>query len=160
MSTKNLSELNASSLPDAGNMRIALVVSAWNSEITESLFEAAWSTLLSAGCPKENITRHDVPGSFELPLGAKWALDAHNPDAVICIGCVIRGETSHFQFICDSVAHGIMQLQIHYGIPVTFGVLTTENLQQAMDRAGGKHGNKGVEAAATAIQMVDLKKKV
>jgi len=160
MSTKNLSELNSSALPDAGSMRFALVVSEWNSEITESLFNAALDTLRKAGCPTENIFRHDVPGSFELPLGAKWALDAHTPDAVICIGCVIRGETSHFQFICDSVSHGIMQLQISYGIPVTFGVLTTENLQQAKDRSGGKHGNKGVEAAATAIQMVALKKKI
>ena len=147
-------------MPDASNMRIALIVSAWNGEITESLFKAASDTLLQAGCPAENIFRHDVPGSFELPLGAKWALDAHHPDAVICLGCVIRGETSHFDFICDSVSHGIMQLQLSYGIPVTFGVLTTENHQQAIDRSGGKHGNKGVEAAATAIQMVALRKKI
>ena len=151
---KNLSVTG--SLPDAATMRVAIIVSSWNYEITEELFKASYQTLIEAGCYEQDIMRHDVPGSFELPLGAKWALDTLTPDAVICLGCVIQGETRHFDFICQAVSSGIMSLNIEYSVPVIFGVLTTENMDQARERAGGKHGNKGVEAAATAIQMIAL----
>ena len=157
-SDKNLSEHEE--LPDASSMRIAIVVSSWNKPITEALYEGAIRTLIDAGCYEQDIMRHDVPGSFELPLGAKWALDTLTPDAVICIGCVIQGETRHFDFICQSVSGGLMQLNLNYSVPVIFGVLTTENMQQAIERSGGKHGNKGIEAAVTAIQMVSLGKSI
>jgi 6,7-dimethyl-8-ribityllumazine synthase len=151
---KNLS--NTGPVPDAASMRIAIVVSSWNSEITESLYKAAYNTLIESGCYEQDIMRHNVPGSYELVLGAKWAMDTLTPDAVICLGCVIQGETRHFDFICQAVSYGIMSLNIEYAVPVIFGVLTTENIEQARDRSGGKHGNKGVEAAASAIQMVAL----
>ena len=153
---KNLSSINF--LPDASGLRIGIVVSAWNIEITEALFLGAKNTLLNAGVKDSDIIRKDVPGSFELPLGAKFLLSAIKPDAVICIGCVIQGETRHFDFICQAVSSGIMQLGLENNTPVIFGVLTTGTLQQAIDRSGGKHGNKGVEAAATAIQMALIKK--
>ena len=151
---KNLS--STGNIPDAASMRVAIVVSSWNAEITESLYKAAFDTLVQSGCYEQDIMRHNVPGSFELPLGAKWALDTLTPDAVICLGCVIQGETRHFDFICQVVSSGIMSLNIEYAVPVIFGVLTTENMDQARERSGGKHGNKGVEAAATAIQMIAL----
>lgn len=153
---KNLSVTGA--LPSAASMRIAIVVSSWNAEITESLYKAAYDTLIDAGCYDTDIMRHDVPGSFELPLGAKWALDTLTPDAVICLGCVIKGETPHFDFICQAASMGIMTLNLEYAVPVIFGVLTTLSVEQARERSGGKHGNKGVEAAATAIQMIALGK--
>ena len=135
-------------------MRFGIVVSAWNSEVTESLFKAAQETLINAGAFSKDIIRKNVPGSFELPLGAKFLLDSIKPDAVICLGCVIQGETRHFEFICQAVSKGIMDLGLQYSKPVIFGVLTTDTLQQALDRSGGKYGNKGVEAALTAIQML------
>lgn len=117
---------------------------------------AAIETLLNSGCNEGDILVKNVPGSYELPIGAKWLLDTMSPDAVICLGCVIQGETKHFDFICQAVSIGIMQLNLDYSIPVVFGVLTTESKQQAIDRSGGRHGNKGVEAAVTAIQMAAL----
>ncbi|MCC7232711.1 MAG: 6,7-dimethyl-8-ribityllumazine synthase [Bacteroidia bacterium] len=153
----NLSESHLSPAEDASGLRFGIVVSSWNSEITESLFRAAVSTLKSAGCPDENIFRTDVPGSFELPLGAKILYEQRKPDAIICLGCVIRGETPHFDYICSAVSAGIMQLNVEKGLPFIFGVLTTENIQQAQDRSGGTHGNKGIEAAVTAIRMALLK---
>lgn len=135
---------------------VAIVVSEWNTEITGSLLTAAVDTLKENGLTDEGIIIRYVPGSFELPLGAKFLLDNAEPDAVICLGCVIQGETRHFDFICDSVANGIMTLGLEYNTPVIFGVLTPNDMQQAMDRAGGKHGNKGVEAAITAVKMIAL----
>ncbi len=155
-SKKSLSILP--SLPDAKGMRIGIIVSEWNNEITEALFDGAKQTLLDAGVSNEDIIRKNVPGSFELPLGAKFLLDEKKPDAIICIGCVIQGETRHFDFICDAVSNGIMNLGIDYSLPVIFGVLTTDTIQQAVDRSGGKYGNKGIEAAVTAIKMISLKK--
>lgn len=137
-------------------MRIGIVVSEWNTEITEKLFEEANNTLLECGCKKENIIRKNVPGSFELPTGAMFFAEYEDVDAVICIGCVIQGETRHFEFICNAVSQGLMNLSVKFGMPFIFGVLTTDNLQQAKERAGGKHGNKGVEAAVTAIKMIAL----
>lgn len=148
---QNLSTIKG--LPDGSGLRFSIVVSEWNEQITESLYTACHQTLLDAGCEPEHITRTNVPGSFELPLGAKRAIDSGKFDVVICLGCVIQGETRHFDFICDAVANGIMKLNLDYKIPVIFGVLTPENQQQAIDRAGGKHGNKGVEAAVTGLKM-------
>ena len=137
-------------------MRIGVVVSAWNEEITEKLFEGCYETLTACGCKKENILRKNVPGSFELPTGAMFFAEYEDIDAVISLGCIIQGETRHFEFICQAVSQGLMNLSIKFGMPFIFGVLTTDNLQQAKERAGGKHGNKGVEAAETAIRMVAL----
>lgn len=156
---KNLSDYDASKVPSAKNMRFAIVVSEWNSEITFSLLKGAYETLIKHGAKTDQIKVDYVPGSFELTAGARMVAETSNFDAVICLGCVIRGETPHFEYICHSVANGITQLNINYNIPFVFGVLTTENNIQAQERAGGKHGNKGDEAAVTAIKMVDLKHK-
>lgn len=153
-SDKNLSSFFSVRLRDIEKKKFAIVVSEWNDEITESLYEAAVETLISEGVQKENIIRKNVPGSFELPLGAQWMATRNEYDAVICIGCVIRGETSHFDFICQAVAQGITNVSLKFNKPVSFGVLTTENKQQALDRAGGRHGNKGDEAAITALKML------
>jgi len=152
----NLSDYNPEFIPDGSNMSFGIVVSEWNIEITDALKVGAVDTLLKHNVPSENITVEYVPGSFELALAAQWMLEHLEVDAVICLGCVIQGETRHFEFICNAVSNGIMKVSMKYNTPVIFGVLTTENLQQAKDRSGGKHGNKGVEAAYTAIRMVDL----
>lgn len=134
--------------------KFGIVVSEWNDQVTESLFTGAVETLLRHGVKKENIFRKNVPGSFELTLGAQWLAEIKEIDAVICLGCVIQGETRHFDFICDAVAHGITNVGLKFNKPVIFGVLTPDTLQQALDRSGGKHGNKGDEAAITAIKML------
>jgi 6,7-dimethyl-8-ribityllumazine synthase len=153
-SNKNLSTYSPLSLSDVGSKRFALIVSEWNSEITEALYAGAVGTLLSLGAQRDNLIRKNVPGSFELPLGAQWMAARKDIDAVIALGCVIQGETRHFEFICQAVAQGLTRVGLDIGKPVVFGVLTTDNLQQALDRAGGKHGNKGDEAAATAVKML------
>ena len=135
-------------------MRIGIVVAEWNSEITFALRDGAVQTLSEHGVKDSDVTLCYVPGSFELTTGALMMAKKNIFDAIICIGCVIRGETPHFDYICQGVAMGLTQVSIKYEIPVIFGVLTTNNLEQALDRAGGKHGNKGVEAAVTAIKMV------
>lgn len=144
--------------PDASGMQIGIIVSAWNAEVTETMFRDAKEFLIRAGVLPCDLIRLDVPGSFELPLGAKFLINSRKVDAVICLGCIIQGETRHFDFICQAVSSGIMQLGLDYNIPVIFGVLTTETLQQAIDRSGGKQGNKGKEAALTAIQMASIKR--
>ncbi|MEP5613288.1 MAG: 6,7-dimethyl-8-ribityllumazine synthase, partial [Cyclobacteriaceae bacterium] len=123
----------------------------------ESLYAGAHKTLVDAGVTRDNIERMDVPGSFELSLGAQWMAERKELDAVICLGCVIQGDTKHFDFICDAVANGITNVGLKFNKPVIFGVLTTDNMKQALDRAGGKHGNKGDEAAATALGMLAVK---
>lgn len=143
-------------LSDVSEKKIVLLVAEWNAEITERLFSSARQTLLDHGVPEINIVRKDVPGSFELSLGAQKCAQEKETDAVICLGCVIRGETKHFDFICDAVAYGITEVSLKYNKPVIFGVLTTENEQQAYDRAGGKYGNKGEEAALAALKMLLL----
>lgn len=153
-SLKSLSEYSTSNLPDISNKKFGIVVSEWNDQITGALFDGALETLLAHGAQKSNIYRKDVPGSFELTLGAQWLAAADEIDAVICLGCVIQGETRHFDFICDAVAHGITNVGLKFNKPVIFGVLTPDTMQQALDRAGGKHGNKGDEAAITAIKML------
>lgn len=152
----NLSVVKGGEVPSAEAYSFGIVYSEWNSEITEALKEGAIKTLLANGAKKDSIIIRSVPGSFELVLGAQLMMEQTDVDAVICLGCVIQGETRHFDFICDAVAHGIMQLNIDFELPVVFGVLTTDNQQQAIDRCGGKHGNKGDEAAITAIKMLTL----
>ncbi|MDR1171738.1 MAG: 6,7-dimethyl-8-ribityllumazine synthase [Bacteroidales bacterium] len=156
MSTQNLSRYN--DVPDATGMKIGIVVAEWNSEVTSVMKEGAIQTLKEHGVKDGDIILRHVPGSFELTAGAQMMAGYTSVDAIISIGCVIRGETPHFDYICQGVTAGLTQVSINFEIPVIFGVLTTNNLQQALDRAGGKHGNKGVEAAVTAIKMVALKR--
>lgn len=153
-SSKNLSQHSGKNIGDMQNKKIAVVVSEWNEEVTASLYNGAVETLLKYGVTRENIIRKNVPGSFELTLGAQWMAEKPEIDAVICIGCVIQGETRHFDFICEAVAIGITQVGLKFNKPVVFGVLTPDNQKQALDRAGGKYGNKGDEAAITAIKML------
>ena len=137
--------------------KFAIVVAEWNEEITEALYEGARNALLAHGVKKSNIIRKIVPGSFELTLGGLWMAEKRDVAAVICLGCVIQGDTPHFDYICQAVANGITEVNLKTKKPVIFGILTTLNKQQAIDRAGGKLGNKGDEAAVTAIKMVALK---
>ncbi|MBR3558271.1 MAG: 6,7-dimethyl-8-ribityllumazine synthase [Bacteroidales bacterium] len=153
---KNLSEFTPFEFSSAQDTEIGIVVSEWNDRITDSLLKGAQECLLEHGIPAENIVVKHVPGSFELPLGAKWMLKYTNVDAVICIGCVIQGETRHFDFISQAVADGIMKVGLDSSKPVIFSVLTCNTMEQAEDRAGGKHGNKGVEGAITAMKMLNL----
>ncbi len=159
MATKNLSEYDINSIPSAKGMRVGIIVSEWNNEITEELYNGAAKTLITHGVDEENIVKEYVPGTFELTYGAKTMIECSNVDAVIALGCVIQGETRHFDFICQGIAQGITDLNRKAEIPVIFGVLTTGNTQQAIDRAGGKHGNKGDEAAVTAIKMIEFKRR-
>jgi 6,7-dimethyl-8-ribityllumazine synthase len=154
----NLSQYDPEKVPSARKMKFGIVVSDWNPLITHAMLDAALATLLRHGAKEENIQIKHVPGSFELTLGALLIAENEEVDAIICLGCVIQGETRHFDFICQSVTQGITQLNLNYKIPVSFGVLTTLNEDQAKERAGGKHGNKGDEAAITAIKMVALKR--
>ncbi|MCE2611646.1 6,7-dimethyl-8-ribityllumazine synthase [Flavobacteriaceae bacterium D16] len=156
---KNLSEYDKSGLPQANIMRIGLVVSEWNNQITENLYKGAYKTLVDCGVAEENIIRWDVPGSFELTYGCKKMIEVLDPDAVIAIGSVIRGETKHFDFVAGATAEGIKDLNIKYNTPTIFCVLTDDTLQQAIDRSGGAHGNKGAEAAVAAIKMASLSQK-
>ncbi|MBI5219158.1 MAG: 6,7-dimethyl-8-ribityllumazine synthase [Bacteroidia bacterium] len=155
---KNLSDHNIADIPSAKGMGFGIVVSEWNSEITESMSKAAIETLMKYGAKEKQIIKKYVPGSFELTMGAQFLAEYTDVDAVICIGCVIQGETRHFDFICQGVTSGITNLNMKYGMPFIYGLLTTNTLEQAKDRAGGKHGNKGVEAAVTAIKMLALEK--
>ncbi|WP_409151648.1 6,7-dimethyl-8-ribityllumazine synthase [Sphingobacterium sp. BS-2] len=150
---KNLSDFSHLQVGNAERLKFAIVVSQWNAQITGALLNGAYKGLLENGAKEENIELIEVPGSYELISGSDIALRNKELDAVITLGCVIQGETRHFDFICDAVANGIAQVGIKYNKPVIFGVLTTDNQEQALDRAGGKHGNKGEEAAITAIQM-------
>lgn len=155
---KNLSVYDFETIPNGKSKKIGIVVSEWNSEITFSLLEACVSTLLNHGVKQKNIITAFVPGAFELPYGAQKILEQKllKIDAVICIGCVIKGETKHDEYISHAVADGIMKLSLHYQKPVIFGVLTPNNQQQAIDRAGGKHGNKGTEAAITTLKLLNI----
>ena len=155
---KNLSSYDENNLPSAKEMKIGIVVSDWNETITHKLYEGCLETLLKQGADEELIQTVQVPGTFELPTGARLLLNNSEIDGVICIGCVIKGETSHNEYINQSVASALANMGAMTGIPHIFGVLTPNDMQQAIDRAGGKHGNKGVEAAVTAIRMVALRK--
>ncbi|MEM9896033.1 MAG: 6,7-dimethyl-8-ribityllumazine synthase [Bacteroidota bacterium] len=152
--------LSANKIPqnvDLSKYSFAVVVAEWNEQVTESLYAGCYQTLLAAGIESDKIHRSNVPGTFELSLGGQWMAARKDVDAVICLGCVIQGETRHFDFICEAVANGITNVGLKYNKPVIFGVLTTDNMQQALDRSGGKHGNKGDEAAATAIKMLQIR---
>lgn len=154
---KNLSDFSHTTIPNGADYKVAIAVAEWNAEITGALYKGAFDTLINNGVAEANIISVAVPGSFELTSAADILLKKHSDlDAVICLGCVIQGDTKHFDFICDAVANGITQVSIKYSKPVIFGVLTTNDQQQAIDRAGGKLGNKGDEAAITAIKMAQL----
>jgi 6,7-dimethyl-8-ribityllumazine synthase len=155
---KNLSDYDPATVPSAADMKFAIVVSDWNYEITKVLCDGAYNTLMKHEAQSNNINIYHVPGSFELPMGAQFAAEYTDVDAVICIGCVIQGETKHFDFICQSVAQSLILLSGRFNKPFVFGVLTPNNIEQARERAGGKYGNKGDEAAITAIKMGALKK--
>lgn len=153
---KNLSSYDSNSVPDGKGKRIAIVVSDWNSTVTGNLLRGAYDTLVKFGVEAENIIVEHVPGSFELTYGAKVILEKTNVDSVIILGCVIQGETPHFTFVCNSVTKGTTQLNLKYKVPVIFGLLTTNTIDQATARSGGRHGNKGDEAAITALKMIEL----
>jgi 6,7-dimethyl-8-ribityllumazine synthase len=156
---KNLSNYDKNNLPNAKDFRFGIVVSEWNDHITNGLFKGAQDALLDCGTLPENIIRWDVPGSFELIYGAKKMIESQKVDAIITIGCVIKGETMHFEFVCEGVTQGIKDLNVISDVPVIFCLLTDNNEQQSIDRSGGVHGNKGTEAAIAAIKMADLRKK-
>ena len=156
---KNLSNYDKTKIPNAKGYRFGIVVSAWNDKITNGLYAGAEAALLDCGAHPENIVRWDVPGSFELVYGAKRMMDTHRFDAIITIGCVIKGETMHFEFVCDGVTQGVKDLNLLGDVPVIFCVLTDNNEQQSIDRSGGAHGNKGTEAAIAAIQMAALRER-
>jgi len=157
MATTNLSAYDKATIPNAKTLRFGIVVSEWNSNITENLFKGAHKTLIDNGALAENITCLDVPGSYELIYGAKHLIKKDKFDVIIAIGCVIQGETKHFDFVCDAVSQGIKDLNIQYDIPTIFCVLTDNTKQQSIDRSGGKLGNKGVECAIAAIKMATLR---
>lgn len=153
---KNLSSFEHPIPQVSDQVTIGIVVSEWNTEVTGALYNGAVELLKSAGVDSSRIITAEVPGSYELILGSQKLAQIDSVDAVIALGCVIQGETRHFDFICSAVAHGIADVNLKYDKPVIFGVLTTDNQQQALERAGGKHGNKGAEAAYTALRMINL----
>jgi len=156
MATRDLSSYDAAKVPDATGLRFGIVVADWNTEVTGALLRGCIETLKKHKVKEVDIVVKHVPGTFELTLAAQWLAEYDDLDGVICLGCVIQGETPHFTYICQGVTQGITQLNLEYNIPFIFGVLTTLDLQQALDRAGGKHDNKGDEAAITAIRMAAL----
>ncbi|WP_306643482.1 6,7-dimethyl-8-ribityllumazine synthase [Sanyastnella coralliicola] len=155
---KNLSDYDKNQLPDASAMRIGIVVSEWNHEITSSLAKGAEDVIREAGIRDENLIVVDVPGTFELPSAAAFLLEHKGLDGVVTIGSVIRGETAHFDFVCQAASQGVKDVALKFNRPVIFGVLTDDNKQQAIDRSGGKHGNKGTEAGVACLKMVALQK--
>lgn len=161
MKKNNLSEYDPTTVPSGEEYMIGIVVAEWNREITDALAQGAYDTLCEHGVKEENIHLVHVPGSFELTTGADLMLNyLPELDAVICIGCVIQGETRHFDFICEAVSQGITNVALKHEKPVIFSVLTTNDMQQALDRAGGRHGNKGVEGAVTALKMIHLQQEI
>ncbi len=158
MKKTNLSDYNPSAVPDGSPYRIGIIYAEWNPEITTAMRDGAMKTLEEHGVKSNNITLLPVPGTYELSCAANWLTQRDDIDAVICIGCVIQGETRHFEFICQAVSQGLTNVSLKTGKPVIFSVLTCDTMQQALDRAGGKHGNKGVEGAVTALKMCALYK--
>jgi 6,7-dimethyl-8-ribityllumazine synthase len=154
---KNLSEYDKNTVPNAKDFRFGIVVSEWNDTITEGLYNGAIVAFTENQVPSEHIIRWNVPGSFELIYGAKKMLQTQNVDAIIVIGCVIQGQTKHFDFVCEGVTQGIKDLNVQTDIPVIFCVLTDNTMQQSIDRSGGIHGNKGTEAAIAAIKMAYIR---
>jgi len=157
MASTNLSHYNRLNIPNANDYRFGIVVSKWNSEITDNLYKGALKTLIDCGAKKEHIITCEVPGSFELIHGCKKMIEKTDYlDAIIAIGSVIKGETKHFDFVCHGVTQGIVDLNVKYNVPVIFCVLTDNTKEQSIARSGGKLGNKGVESAIAAIQMASL----
>ncbi len=156
---KNLSAIEKENTPSAMLYNFGIVVSEWNEEITSALANGAKDALLELGASSRHIQIHHVPGSFELPIGAKLLIDSGKFDAVIAIGSVIQGETRHFEFVCQAVAQGVKDVSLQTGVPVIFCVLTDDTMEQAKARSGGKHGNKGVEAAVAAVKMAHFRSK-
>jgi 6,7-dimethyl-8-ribityllumazine synthase len=154
MKKTNLSDFDNKTVPNGKGYRIGVVAAEWNPEVTNALLQGAVDTLLAHGVTEDHLIVRRVPGTFELSSAADIMLDSQYPDAVICIGCVIQGETRHFEFICQAVAQGITNTALTHHRPVIFSVLTCDTMQQALDRAGGRHGNKGVEGAVTALKML------
>lgn len=153
----HLSNYDPTSVPSGAGRRFALVVSEWNREITDALRAGARETLLKHGAHEQDIVDVWVPGSFELALGAQLMLEKGGFDGVICLGSVVRGETPHFDFVCQGATQGIMAVGLKFSLPVIFGLLTDDTMQQARDRSGGQHGNKGVDCAVAVLKMVALK---
>ncbi|MDG1841009.1 MAG: 6,7-dimethyl-8-ribityllumazine synthase [Crocinitomicaceae bacterium] len=156
---RNLSAYQKEDYIDIKQYKIGIVVSDWNSEITSKLQKGAIDTLIDNGVDSSNIEVFNVPGTFELPLGAQFVFESIEVDGIIAIGTVIKGETKHFDYVCQGATEGIMQVGLKYNKPVSFCVLTDNNIQQSIDRAGGKHGNKGTECAISCLKMIALKKK-
>lgn len=154
----NLSDYDYESVPSGKGLRIGIAVAEWNRNITEALMKGAIATLLKHDVTEEDIIVQHVPGTFELTYASAYLAEQHEVDAVIAIGCVVRGDTPHFDYICQGVTQGITQLNVDGFVSVIFGVLTTETMLQAEERAGGKHGNKGTEAAVTALKMAGLRR--
>lgn len=157
-SLKNLSAFDQDTIPNGADFSIGIVVSEWNGHITSKLLEGAVETLINAGVKESGIKIKQVPGAFELPLGAQWLAQDDKIDGIIAIGVVIQGETRHFDFVCSGTTQGIVDVTLKYNKPVGFCLLTDNTEQQSIDRAGGKHGNKGVEAAVTVLRMIELKR--
>jgi 6,7-dimethyl-8-ribityllumazine synthase len=155
---RNLSEYNKDFVPNGADFKIGIVVSEWNESVTFNLLKGAKQALLDNGVKEENIHIHTVPGAFELPLGAQMLLDSNSLDGIVAIGCVIQGETKHFDYVCTAATNGIATLNLKYNKPVSFCLLTDNTLQQSIDRSGGKHGNKGIECAIACMKMIDLKR--
>jgi 6,7-dimethyl-8-ribityllumazine synthase len=160
MATRKLVQKTSAKKFSGKKMNVCIIVSQWHKDITDALLEGAFTVFKKIEVDEFAMEVMNVPGSYELPLGAQLAINKYAPDAVICLGCIIRGETPHFNYISQAVADGIMQLNLAHNIPVIFGVLTTDTIKQAKQRSGGKHGNKGTDAAVTALEMMELRNKL
>lgn len=152
-----LKSVSSKSKINLSKKKFSIVVAEWNEDITEPLYQGAYDALIQLGVKKNNIVRKNVHGSFELPLAAQWEIEKKDIAAVICLGCVIQGDTPHFDYVCQAVAYGIMKVNLKSNKPVAFGVLTTLTKQQSLERAGGKLGNKGEEAALTVVKMLEIR---
>ena len=157
-SIKNLSDYDKNKIPNGADYKIGIVVSEWNETITSKLLDGAMRTLKENGVQEDNILVKAVPGAFELPVAAQSLLEYDNLDGIITIGAVIQGETKHFEYVCSGATQGIMSVMLNYNIPISFCVLTDNNMQQSIDRSGGKHGNKGIECAVSLLKMIDFQK--
>ena len=157
MATRQNKKAASDKLFSTKGIKIGIAVAQWHDDITCELLNGALAALNQMGVKGSAIKIKEVPGSFELPLGAQWLIEKNKVNAVLCLGCIIQGETPHFDYISQAVANGIMQLNLKYNIPTIFGVLTTNTLKQAQERSGGKHGNKGGDAAIAAIEMLGVK---
>jgi 6,7-dimethyl-8-ribityllumazine synthase len=159
-SLKNLSTFDKSKYSNCADLNVGIVVSAWNKEITENLLKGALDVFSSVGITEDKVVVEWVPGAFELPLSAQLMCRNLQLDGIVAIGVVIQGETKHFDFVCQGTTNGIMQVMLSENVPIAFCVLTDNNIEQSRDRSGGKHGNKGIEAAAACLDMIKLKKKI